>query len=84
MDPFEQQIEMMDIIFTQYLHTLTNCRMIKQCHKKCIPKTFADGELNKGEAVCAKRCGTKLLAAVELIGLELAAQQQAGGAGPLK
>lgn len=50
--------------------------MIGECRKKCIPGQYQDGELNKGEAVCARRCGAKLLVAVELISTELAAQQQ--------
>lgn len=83
MDTFE--VEMMDIVFTRYhclvsyRHSLIqyyNFRMIGECRKKCIPGQYQDGELNKGEAVCARRCGAKLLAAVELISTQLAAQQQ--------
>jgi hypothetical protein len=50
--------------------------MWKQCWEKCIPKPYLDPELNKGEAVCSRRCGTKLLAAVKLISAELGQLQQ--------
>jgi import inner membrane translocase subunit TIM10 len=50
--------------------------MNDRCREKCIPKTYQDPELNKGEAVCARRCGSKLLAAVRLISTELSQLQQ--------
>lgn len=69
MDQFEQQIEMMDLVFM---------RMIKSCKSKCLPapSSYADGDVRKGEAVCIKRCGAKLFQAVELVSMELQQQQQ--------
>jgi mitochondrial import inner membrane translocase subunit TIM10 len=33
--------------------------MSKSCAKKCIPTTYQEGELNKGESVCLDRCAAK-------------------------
>lgn len=64
----EQQIEMMDMVFM---------RSMKQCSRKCIPSTYHDGELNKGEAVCAQRCLSKYFEVLELVSGKL--QEMGGG-----
>lgn len=32
-------------------------RMVKSCHAKCVDRKYLDDTLNKGEGVCADRCG---------------------------
>lgn len=59
----EQQIEMMDIVFRQ---------SVSKCSKKCIPQTYRDGELNKGESVCIKRCVSKYIDSHQIVGTQLA------------
>lgn len=66
----EQQIEMMDMVFM---------RSMKQCSRKCIPSSYHDGELNKGEAVCAQRCLSKYFEVLELVSGKL--QEMGGGGG---
>ncbi len=58
-----------------------NHRTIKLCGKKCIPPTYKDGELNKGEVVCTQRCLAKFFDVLEIVGSQLTeigmqAQQQ--------
>ncbi|KAH0282907.1 hypothetical protein M436DRAFT_36716 [Aureobasidium namibiae CBS 147.97] len=31
-------------------------RLVETCTKKCIPNTYREGDLNKGESVCLDRC----------------------------
>lgn len=58
----EQQVEMMDMVFKQ---------SVSLCGQKCISSSYRDGELNKGEAVCTKRCVSKFFESLEVIGNEL-------------
>ncbi|KAG9624261.1 hypothetical protein KCU64_g19873, partial [Aureobasidium melanogenum] len=31
-------------------------RLVETCTKKCIPNSYREGDLNKGESVCLDRC----------------------------
>ncbi|KJH47471.1 Tim10/DDP family zinc finger [Dictyocaulus viviparus] len=52
-------------------------RMTIACQQKCIAKTFKEGELTKGEAVCLDRCVAKYLDVHEKLGKRLTAMSQA-------
>jgi len=58
--------------------------MVKICSLKCIDKTYREGELSKGEAVCLDRCSAKFFEAHQKISDQLQSQQtqaQAGAGG---
>ncbi|GJJ72366.1 mitochondrial import inner membrane translocase subunit TIM10 [Entomortierella parvispora] len=65
----EQELEMVSDLFN---------RIVSSCHQKCIPKTYIEGDLNKGEAVCIDRCVSKFFEVNKTIGTKL---QQMSGAG---
>ncbi|KAF9121393.1 protein transporter tim10 [Linnemannia hyalina] len=65
----EQELEMVSDLFN---------RIVSSCHQKCIPKTYIEGELNKGEAVCIDRCVSKFFEVNKSVGTKL---QQMSGAG---
>ncbi|KAG5462154.1 MAG: Tim10/DDP family zinc finger-domain-containing protein, partial [Olpidium bornovanus] len=71
----EQEIEMLSDMYN---------RMVSSCHRKCIPVTYRDGELTKGESVCIDRCTAKFFDVNKLVGEQLqqmsAAAQNAAGA----
>lgn len=46
----EQEVDMIADMFS---------KLTKACMKKCIPPTYREGELNKGEGVCIDRCTAK-------------------------
>ncbi|KAK6429358.1 protein transporter tim10 [Oleoguttula sp. CCFEE 5521] len=46
----EAEIEMVSNMFNQLVDT---------CTKKCIPPTYREADLNKGESVCLDRCVSK-------------------------
>lgn len=46
----EQEVDMIAEMFS---------KLTKACLKKCIPPTYREGELNKGEGVCLDRCSAK-------------------------
>ena len=46
-------------------------RMTTACQQKCIPPTYRDGELSKGESVCLDRCVAKYLEVHESLGKKL-------------
>jgi len=52
--------------------------------KKCIPKEYREGEINKGEGVCIDRCASKFfdvqMKVSELLQAQ-AAERGGGGAG---
>lgn len=50
--------------------------MIKICSTKCLDKTYREGELSKGEAVCLDRCSAKFFEAHQKISDQLQQQQQ--------
>lgn len=52
--------------------------IVSSCHQKCIPKTYIEGDLNKGEAVCIDRCVGKFFEVNKSVGTKL---QQMSGAG---
>lgn len=33
--------------------------LVEQCHKKCINKTYGEGDVTKQEALCLDRCVSK-------------------------
>lgn len=60
------------------------CSIIESCHKKCIPTSYADPELNKAESVCIDRCVAKYIQTNMNAGKEFSAhmlQQQQNMAG---
>ncbi|KAF9319548.1 protein transporter tim10 [Podila horticola] len=65
----EQELEMVSDLFN---------RIVSSCHQKCIPKTYIEGDLNKGEAVCIDRCVGKFFDVNKSVGTKL---QQMSGAG---
>jgi mitochondrial import inner membrane translocase subunit TIM10 len=56
-------------------------RLTHACLKKCIPKDYREGELNKGEGVCIDRCAAKFFDVQMKISEILQAEAQAKGAG---
>lgn len=64
---------------------LTNVpsRLQQACMKKCVPKDYREGELNKGEGVCIDRCAAKFfdvqMKVSELLQAEAAAKGATGG-----
>jgi import inner membrane translocase subunit TIM10 len=57
------------------------CRLQQACMKKCIPKEYREGELNKGEGVCIDRCAAKFFDVQMKISELLQQEAQAKGAG---
>ena len=49
--------------------------------KKCIPKEYREGEINKGEGVCLDRCAAKFFDVQMKISEELQNQANTKGAG---
>lgn len=62
---------------------LTVIRSIKGCGKKCVPITYREGDLNKGESVCIQRCVSKYFETLEVVSQELA-EIGGGAAGAAK
>ncbi|KAI8599537.1 mitochondrial import inner membrane translocase subunit Tim10 [Dissophora ornata] len=52
--------------------------VVSSCHQKCISKTYIEGDLDKGEAVCIDRCVSKFFEVNRSVGTKL---QQMSGAG---
>ncbi|KAH0606641.1 uncharacterized protein LAJ45_05007 [Morchella importuna] len=46
----KQELEMVTDMFN---------RLTQSCYKKCIPPSYQESELNKGESVCLDRCVSK-------------------------
>ncbi|KAK3393843.1 Tim10/DDP family zinc finger-domain-containing protein [Podospora didyma] len=57
-------------------------RMIKVCTSKCVDKTYREGELAKGEAVCLDRCAAKFFEAHQKIFEQIQTETQNRGGGP--
>ncbi|KAI8872389.1 hypothetical protein GQ42DRAFT_119455 [Ramicandelaber brevisporus] len=55
-------------------------RVSDSCYKKCIPDTYYEGSLTKGESVCLDRCVAKFFETSIKIGKHM--QQLAGNASP--
>lgn len=70
----EQEMDMVTDMFN---------KLQKICMKKCIPRLYREGELNKGESVCIDRCSAKFfdvqLKVSELLQSEAAAKGAGGG-----
>ena len=45
------------------------------CQKKCVPNTYQEGDLNKGESVCLDRCAAKFFDVHMKISEQLQAEQ---------
>ena len=63
------------------MNTNMRTRLTQACLKKCIPKDYREGELNKGEGVCIDRCAAKFFDVQMKISEILQAEAQAKGAG---
>jgi len=50
-------------------------KIADRCHQKCIPNTYADGELTKGESVCIDRCVAKYFEVNLIVSEKLTAKQ---------
>lgn len=57
--------------------------MNQACTRKCLPKEYREGELNKGESVCVDRCVAKYMEVNMKIGEKMQndAVARSGGAG---
>ena len=66
-------------------YQLTRRRLQQACMKKCIPREYREGEINKAEGVCIDRCASKFfdvqLKVSELLQAEAAAKGGAAGGG---
>lgn len=49
--------------------------MSRVCQAKCVPNTFLEGELNKGESVCLDRCVAKFFETHQKIAEHMQEQQ---------
>ncbi|KAJ9628828.1 protein transporter tim10 [Taxawa tesnikishii (nom. ined.)] len=59
-------------------------RLVETCTKKCIPPTYREGDLNKGESVCLDRCVSKFFEVNIKVSEKMqgeAAGRQGGGMG---
>ena len=64
------------------LNVSTSHRLSQSCTSKCIPPTYKEGELNKGESVCLDRCVAKFFEVHLKVGEKMQGMQSgAGGAG---
>ncbi len=91
----EAEIEMVSNMFNQYLHPpphpssiprLSNNRhhrLVETCTKKCIPSSYRESDLNKGESVCLDRCVAKFFEVNVKVSEKMQgeATQRAGGGG---
>uniref|UniRef100_A0AC35TV47 Zf-Tim10_DDP domain-containing protein n=1 Tax=Rhabditophanes sp. KR3021 TaxID=114890 RepID=A0AC35TV47_9BILA len=63
----ELEIEMMSDMYR---------RMTQVCQDKCISKSYKEGDITKGEAVCLDRCVAKYLDVHERLGKVLTSMSQ--------
>ncbi|KAK4951635.1 protein transporter tim10 [Elasticomyces elasticus] len=72
----ESEIEMVSDMYN---------RLVETCTRKCIPPTYREADLNKGESVCLDRCVAKFfevnVKVSEKMQGEAATTSRAGGAG---
>ena len=63
--------------------TTTNTHSLQEtCTKKCIPPTYREADLNKGESVCLDRCVAKFFETNVKVSEKMQGEAQAnGGAG---
>lgn len=63
-DPARLQMAELEMeSLTELFQSLTNT-----CRRKCVPREYGEGELNKGEMVCIDRCVNKYFSANLKIG----------------
>ena len=66
----EAEIDMVSDMYNRYAprtihqvaqlsHTDRLYSLVETCTKKCIPNSYREGDLNKGESVCLDRCVSK-------------------------
>lgn len=57
--------------------------LVETCTKKCIPPTYREADLNKGESVCLDRCVSKFFEVNVKVSEKMQgeANQARGGAG---
>ncbi|EON69832.1 mitochondrial import inner membrane translocase subunit tim10 [Coniosporium apollinis CBS 100218] len=70
----EMEVDMVSDMFS---------RLVRSCSKKCIPPTYAEGDLNKGESVCLDRCVSKFFEVNVKVSEKMQgdAQNRGGGGG---
>lgn len=66
----EQQMQLLAELEIEMMSDMYN-RMTTACQKKCVPPTYRDGDLSKGESVCLDRCVAKYLEVHESLGKKL-------------
>lgn len=87
----EAEMDLMTDMYNKYVsihaqdthdHLPNNYRLTSACLKKCIPREYREGELNKGEGVCIDRCAAKFFDVQMKISELMQQQAQAKGAAP--
>lgn len=66
----QQKLQLLQELEIEMMADMYN-RLTSTCHKKCIPPSYGDSEIAKGEAVCLDRCVSKFLDIHERIGKKL-------------
>lgn len=80
----QQQMQILADLEIEMMADMYN-RMTTSCQKKCIPNTYKEGDLSKGEAVCLDRCVAKYIEIHESMGKRLtekSMQEQAAAISP--
>lgn len=88
----EAEIDMVSDMYNRYTTTRfhrvacsanTSPSLVETCTKKCIPNTYREGDLNKGESVCLDRCVGKFFEVNIKVSEKMQgeAQGRAGGVG---
>ncbi|GAB7356077.1 hypothetical protein MBLNU459_g6691t1 [Dothideomycetes sp. NU459] len=54
-------------------------RLVETCTKKCIPPTYREADLNKGESVCLDRCVAKFFEVNVKVSEKMQGEAAAGG-----
>ncbi|XP_033099503.1 mitochondrial import inner membrane translocase subunit Tim10-B-like [Anneissia japonica] len=66
----QQQMQLLAELEIEMMADMYN-RMTSTCQSKCVPSTYHEGDLTKGEAVCLDRCVAKYLEIHETLGKTL-------------
>jgi len=56
--------------------------LVETCTKKCIPPTYREADLNKGESVCLDRCVAKFFEVNVKVSEKMQGDAAAGGGNP--
>ena len=56
-------------------------RLVETCTKKCIPNTYREADLNKGESVCLDRCVGKFFETNVKVSEKMQGEAAASGRG---